>query len=444
MKLVERIACLQSLFISLEVVTSRIVKQQLINTVPDVLKDDLKFCLEILDGRHKLGYTAYDTGGLWAGDCFDEVKSVKEYLQPLWLPVNTKDFRTETIRMALSMCPLYRSFYIPLVNRTYRLGIGRSIIPAAGMAPMLAKNLEDRFDKLPDGMYSLTEKLDGNRCIAWYDGDDWRYQSRNAKEMYVRFDMSSLPTDRVYDGEILSPAQTLQSVRIAEYILTGRVVTKMPANISFNQTSGLINTRTADKHLIYNIFDILDDDMTYVNRRKFLESIAKDLEAISSNVRILPLLGYVNRSNLFDKACLLLNKVTAMGGEGVMINNVNDIYKHNRVDSLLKFKKVKSMDMRVIDVIPGTGVPGPGRKGSLEVAMYTDDGDFVTSKVGSGISDLQADMWAENPGEIIGKIVEIEYFELSQDKTGLGTKTYSLRFPRLKEIRTDKSETSQH
>ena len=38
--------------------------------------------------------------------------------------------------------------------------------------------------------------------------------------------------------------------------------------------------------------------------------------------------------------------------------------------------------------------------------------------------------------------IEVEYFDISQNKSALGTNSYSLRFPRLKKVRTDKNDTS--
>ena len=52
-------------------------------------------------------------------------------------------------------------------------------------------------------------------------------------------------------------------------------------------------------------------------------------------------------------------------------------------------------------------------------------------KVGSGLSKEQRIGWLQNPEEIIGKTITVQYFEETQDsKTG----EYSLRFPVLKYV----------
>lgn len=55
-------------------------------------------------------------------------------------------------------------------------------------------------------------------------------------------------------------------------------------------------------------------------------------------------------------------------------------------------------------------------------------------------------MWARDIRRIIGKTIEVSYFSLSQTKEDreLGNNVYSLRFPRLKRVRDDKTETSEY
>ena len=58
------------------------------------------------------------------------------------------------------------------------------------------------------------------------------------------------------------------------------------------------------------------------------------------------------------------------------------------------------------------------------------------------MTDEQRISWALNPKDIIGKIIEVSYFSMSQSANTNGTKYYSLRFPRMTGIRSDKGETS--
>ena len=433
LRLCDRVLLIRKLFYQLQSTGSLIEKQYYLNESPDALKDDVTYCLELLAGKHKLGYTFVPTSGT-SNDCYEEL-TLREYFAPLWDPLRQKDLSEANIRTAIDKIPCYQNFIEPIVNRTLRLGIGPSILPKDSMSAMLSKKYEGR---LPANTYfAITEKLDGNRCIAWFNGNEWVYQSRNGKIMNVKFDMTDLPTDLVYDGEILSPKQVEMSNVIKEIIVKGTTYNKTFAD-SFSSTSGLINSHAKNKDLIYNIFDIQYDGVSYVERRKILHTI----KPVGKNVRIIPVLKWFNSRDEANKLLPdMLNTVTNVGGEGLMINLANSNYTHGRTDVLLKYKSIKTMDLIVESVYDGTGKYA-GMVGGLNcIARYGDKG-IVQVSVGSGLSDKQRFDWSVDEHTIVGKIVEVEYFSLSQNSNNAGTELYSLRFPRLKKVRTDKSVTS--
>ena len=101
------------------------------------------------------------------------------------------------------------------------------------------------------------------------------------------------------------------------------------------------------------------------------------------------------------------------------------------------------MDMKVTELFEGTG-KHEGRVGALNCICRGNDGKLYECRVGTGLSDEQREQWADNPDAIIGKIVEVAYFSISQDTKARGSKSYSLRFPRLKRVRDDKEDTSEY
>ena len=117
-----------------------------------------------------------------------------------------------------------------------------------------------------------------------------------------------------------------------------------------------------------------------------------------------------------------------------MLRDPDGLYVNNRSANLLKYKKVKTMDLRVIDIVPGTG-KYEDMIGSL---TCRDDENTILVNVGSGLSDEDRMM----PDEYWkGNIVEVAYFDVCKSDK----KDYkSLRFPRLKGLREDKHETSKY
>nr|DAQ10442.1 MAG TPA: adenylation DNA ligase-like protein [Caudoviricetes sp.] len=429
MHLKDRISLLQNYITYIQATDSRNEKEAIINRMVHTVKDDFYYILEILDGKHKLGYTFVNRYNKEVHDIELISKTFRQFIQPLFKPIQNHDLSEAYIYRCCEEVNDYNDFIEPIVNRTLRLGIGRSMLVKDATAPMLAKKYEGTITK--DDAYYITEKLDGNRCIAKFVDGQWTFTSRNGKPMHVNFDMSGLDTDFVYDGEVLSPEQTAASIARAQGVFK-----KMGGD--FNTTSGDINKHTLDKKLVYNIFDVQEMWTQYKDRRAVLNTMTPT----GDDVRILPILKKYDKS--IDPAIYnLLDDVVKSGGEGLMINTSSGLYVPKRTDDLLKVKQVQTIDMRVVDTEFGTG------KYELCVGyIYCEatlpNGSKISCKVGTGLSDEQRTRWAMYPMDIIGKIVEVAYFSLSQSKNTYGTTQYSLRFPRLKKVRTDKNETSSY
>ena len=440
MTLNERVQVFDFLFDTLQSTNSRLAKEQAVKifeqTYPE-LKEDWTYILETLDGKHPIGWTFTPR--------FRAIETTREYtpyilaggitglIKMCEYTVDKSHKSTYDTEMAIG---IYGDFLAPIVNRTLRLGIGKSLLAKSDITPMLAKKYEGGF---LSGDFVVTEKLDGNRCVAAFNkaSDQWEFYSRSGKPMKVDFDMSGFDTELIYDGEVMSEAQTNLSVQRHKAICDDVywMHDTRDAQLMFNKTSGLINQHGSNKKgLVYNVFDIIDG-APYYARRDILERFAKG----SDDVRILPTL-YVGNDTIKMKE--LLGRVTQMGGEGIMLNRINRGYEHKRSDALLKYKQVQFMDMRVTGWYMGIG-KYTGWVGGLNCELTTADGKRILCDVGSGLSDAQRMEWAIEPSRIIGKIIQIGYHEMTQSEENIGTNVYSLRFPRLIKVRTDKTDTSE-
>lgn len=430
----DRIDLFGKLFEDLQMTNSRIEKESIVNCFlnhfPE-LEEDWKFILETLDGKHPIGWTYRVKQLRGITHDFLSIKEVIEYLCNL---VDHTDVRCNGAEYYLGW--ELGEFIEPIVNRTLRLGIGKSLLEKSDLTPMLAKKYEGQV--LRDDVV-VTEKLDGNRCIAHYEDGKWLFTSRSGKPLKVNFDMTGMPTEYIYDGEILSVEQQQLSIKRTAAIRQSEIFTMSTedAQKMFNKTSGLINSKGYKKGLVYNIFDIITNRDAF-ERKSMLIDIQKEMR--TDDIRILPVL-YVGRDT--EQINHLLDVMVVMGGEGIMLNMIGRNYEHKRTDALLKYKQVKYMDMMVMSVFEGKG-KYEGMCGGIHCQIITADGKFIECDVGSGLSDAQREIWWQHPDLICNKIVQVGYHEITQDRNVAGTNYYSLRFPRLVKVRTDKNETSEY
>lgn len=429
MTIEERLFEINTMCTHLELNPSRLDKEYIVKSYRDKdeqLSKDIDYVFEILSGMHKLGYKFITTnynGNIESIDIKANI-SLEEFLKPLYSIEDKSELSIYNI------CARYQcvAHYIRcILNREWKIGINKSQVEKQVTSPMLAKKYEpNKHCKDANEEYFLTEKLDGNRCLAKYnvEKDTWEFISRSGKLLKVSFDMDNLPITYVFDGEILSRDQMSN-----------------PGQRNFNTLSGIINSIYSDEKdkLVYNIFDIVREDTPYKARRALLDEIFKDFK--SNDVQLLPVIAICTGKNSEEAIRVSLQVIEEEGGEGVMVNLGSRMYEHKRTDSLLKVKSVYTMDMRVFDIEYGTGKYEDAVGSLYCVATDTDKGIIYECSVGSGLSDDQRFLWAADPEKILGKIVEVAYFSVSQDKNCEKNK-YSLRFPRLKGVREDKNDES--
>lgn len=436
MNITERCDKFNILFRELQCTSSRTEKETIVSYFKQEnpeLQEDLTYIFETLAGQHPIGWTF--RAKIDSTNTIPHFKTIKECIQACERLQPKSLVNTSSLEQYLNMVGFMLE---DIMNRTLKLGIGKSLLSKSNITPMLAKKYDGQI--LRDDVF-VTEKLDGNRCIAHYDGNKWCFTSRSGKPMNVDFDMTGMDTGLIYDGEVMSEQQTKLSITRCDVIAQDLPLTEFgydtkKSQLLFNQTSGAINRHGPKSGLVYNVFDIISD-LHYYERRALLSSVHTDH---ATNVRIIPVL-YTGTDRTVVNA--LLDKVIQMGGEGVMLNLHNRGYDHKRTDALLKYKQVQFMDMRVINVAEGTG-KYEGMVGSLNCYVRRDDNTEIFCDVGTGLSDAQREQWAVDSALIIGKIVQVGYHELTQDRGYVGTNVYSLRFPRLVSVRYDKDITSEY
>lgn len=320
----------------------------------------------------------------------------------------------------------FADFIKKVITKDLKLGIsaktvnkvfGKGSIPVFDV--MLAHEFEEHAHKVT-GKFFITLKLDGNRCLAVREGDSVKFFTRKGKPVLDMVELEEqflkLPSGYVYDGELLASKEDTTSAEL------------------FSETQKATRKKGEKKDLDFHIFDVLPiaefsegkSKLTYEKRRAQLDVLQQHVTD-TKNIHILPVLyAGTNKEMITHYASWAIEN----GHEGVMINSANGFYLATRTANLLKYKEFDSGDLVVVSVEKAIDGQFVGLMGRVNVEFR---GNLVG--VGSGFSIPERREYIDNPDAIIGKIVEIRYFEESKDeKTGRP----SMRFPTFKGIRHDK------
>lgn len=278
---------------------------------------------------------------------------------------------------------------------------------------MLAKKYSDNAQEVAGKAFTITEKLDGVRCVARMEAGRVELYARSGKRIEglteIENALAALHLEGVLDGELL---------------INGRGV--LPSKEEYKQTCAIIRTNGRKTGLVYHVFDVLPltdynarrSTIPYCKRRVALERI----KAAAPYVEVVPVLYSGTDTAQIEKQ---LQKQREAHHEGIMINLNDAPYSFARSDCLLKYKIMSDCDLRIVALNPGTG-RNAETLGSLSLEYK---GGIV--RVGAGIPTATRRAIWTNPAAYIGRVVTVQYFEETQDKRG----QKSLRFPVFKELR---------
>ena len=319
-----------------------------------------------------------------------------------------------------------------------------TLIPGSPVKPMLAQLSEGIDISVEEMGCALCEtKYDGFRTQFHKKGDEITLFTRRLENVThafpdaVDFIRRGFPDeDFIAEGEIVGfkddkplPFQTvLQRVR-RKYDIHD-AMKNVPIKIFLYD-------------LLYFNEPVVDEPI--IKRREILEN-AVDTSIDELNLSDIVKVGPEN----IDDAVELFNKSIAGGHEGIMIKNCAEPYIPGiRGKKMLKFKA----EPETLDAVIVGGTKGIGKRGefigSYEIALRDEYGDLQTiTKIGSGLSDDDlADLTRQMKELIISEkgthitvqpkiVLEIKYSEIV--KSPEYPAGYSLRFPIVKGIRTDK------
>jgi len=309
--------------------------------------------------------------------------------------------------------------------RDLKCGVSQEIALKAGFKfptfeVMLAtdgKKCKKLMELVARGLY-VSPKFDGYRCFAIVrDGTVSLYSRNGTKfENFPQIEQALLKTlgwagDRCYDGEIMSnDFNSMQQSAFASK--RGTVV----GDVGYC----IFGTVPIDE------WDSQEFKTTYEENRQKLLDIFAYSPCENSIIHILsqPVPKDATREDLI---AIEMGYIEA-GYEGAICNpGDTPYYMGKQSNKMIKLKEFKSQDCKVIRANPGEG-KREGVLGSLTVLQE----NGVECDVGSGFNDEElADLW-DRSDELIDRVIEVAYQELTPDGV--------MRFPVFKKWRPDKEK----
>ena len=286
----------------------------------------------------------------------------------------------------------------------------------------LANKYFDKPEIVEGNEFAVTTKIDGGRIIAIKENGQVSFYTRAGQKYEGLVDLEKemaeiIPNNYVLDGEIT--LLDYQNYKSKEAYKQAMKITRADG------------PKHGVKMLVFDGMPITEwkaqaSNLSWSDRRSMLECMTGFYNDSLTYFELLPVLY---RGTDTSKILELLDSEIARGQEGVMINICDAPYEFKRTWSLMKVKKMNTLDLQIVGFEEGSGRLS-GTLGAILVRYK--DGNIV--KVGSGFSDiLRTQIWA-NQDKYLYSICECQFFEETTNADG----GKSLRFPVFKDFRPDK------
>lgn len=323
-----------------------------------------------------------------------------------------------------------------LVCKNFPMGLKEGIVNKAfpGLVPTYEVMLADRYYDLNEKQkakifngreFVLQEKLDGFRCTAHKENGVVRLVSRQGKPITglvdVEKDIAAINADNfVIDGELL---------------LKDRA--NIPSKLQYKATSKIVSSKDPEKHgITLNSFDIVSEQEwkaqksihPYMVRYETLTDKASGFE----NISIVENLYVGNDESVIEK---MIVDAKAKEWEGLMVRFTDSAYAWKRSKDLLKVKPFQEMDAYITGFEEGTN-SNEGKLGAFLCEVDHPKFGNLKFKVGGGFSEEERDQFWAQKDSLVGRIISVQYFEVTQNTTTL---QMSVRFPEFLELKEEGS-----
>lgn len=353
---------------------------------------------------------------------FESISELIEYIQKN----NTgKNIVVSSIKsFSKKFEPFEQKFFYYLATKDINIGISTTTVSKYIHIPkfeiMLGERLNEDVDF--DRNYILTKKLDGVNLTCFKRGESITFFTRQGKQVDGLTDLTEqykeLP-DGVYFGEALYSNEDEAKDRKELYRLS----------------TGELNSKRENKKISHWIFDY--QTLEEWDSEKFITPYSNTISTLENifskskfkNIKMVP---FIYQGTGKEIAFELLKKAKKDGWEGLVLRYSSSVYQKKRSSDFVKLKPFTEVDLRI------TGFKEFKHPNQLGSFICEDDEHTVKCSVGSGFSKEQRyDFW-KRKNEFLGKIVEVQTMEITENKSG----QKSLRFPVFIRFRDDKNNTN--
>ncbi len=289
-----------------------------------------------------------------------------------------------------------KSMWTHRIERKYRKSLDEAQNDEIFL-PMLAGEFEKRRGRKKEGHTypcDVQPKLDGVRCMAYWDGEELKLLSRGGKDYNIPHVIEALkpvlPPNLVLDGELYVHGQSLQTIT--------SWVKRLQANTS---------------QITYNCYDcvVLDNlEAEWPTRYEALHQfLTNHADALGDSVRLVD----TYEATTEEEILRIYGKVVEEGYEGAIVRMYDGsryrfAYRSNR---LLKVKSFVDGEFRTIGYKTGVG---RFKECPIWICHMPDNESLTFDVVIKGSMEERRQMLKE-ADSYVGQMLKVKYFKLTDE-----------------------------
>ena len=345
-----------------------------------------------------------------------------------------KDTQIASIQAFINEHKEFENELKEIITKSMRLGVKAKLVNQAlgyNLIPIFDVQLATSYDKCKNKFKGkeiiITEKIDGQKMIAIKENNKVKLYSRQGK---------------ILDG-LIEIEEDILSINKESFVMDGELVSANEFDNNedtYKDTMKKASKKGIKTGLVYMVYDYIENVDDFYRGRDNTKSIDRKANVKKiideNNLKFIKYLKPWYIGEDLNKVEEFLLKADNNGKEGICVNIADAPYETKRTPNLAKCKSFKDADLLVYDMFEGEGSL-KGMLGGIRLkGLY--NGEIILTDCGSGFSLEERKYLWNRPEKILNKIVEVKYFNISEDSK---TKIKSLRFctwKGLEYIRLDK------